>query len=302
LTQNTGFERNDYNVHPFQQLFMAGAILIGESGATKAEWCLISNGKKKSVTTQGISPYFFTEQKVIDLLRQDLLPVFAGSKTVSEIHYYGTGMRNPDNVNMVENALKHLFPEASIEINDDMLGAARALNGKDKGLACNLGTGSFCVYYNGNKIAKQSPGIGYILGDEGSGAYLGKKVIQYYLYNTFDEDLKYKFDLKYNTNAVEVLENVYRKPLANRYLASFTLFLSENRGHFMIENIIEDGLNDFFFYHLCKYNEAWKLPISFVGSVAFGFKDVLKELCDSYEFELGKILKSPMTGLTEYHS
>ena len=281
---------------------MAGTILIAESGATKAEWCLVGNDKKKSIITQGISPFFFTEQKIVELIQKDLLPHFKKSKPVEEIYYYGTGMLNPDNVKMVRNSLHQVFPKAGIEINDDMLAAARALNGKKQGLACNLGTGSFCCYYNGKKIAKQSPGIGYILGDEGSGAYLGKKVIQYYLYNTFDEELRYKFDNKYNTNRVEIIENVYRKPLANRYLASFALFLSENRGHYMIENIVEDGLNDFFFHHLCKYNEAWKLPIGFVGSIAFGFKDVLKDLCHSYEFELGKILKSPMKGLIEYHS
>jgi glucosamine kinase len=276
--------------------------LIVESGATKAEWCLVGNSKKKSVITQGISPFFFTEQKIVDLIHKDLLPQFARSAVIEEIYYYGTGMLNPDNVKMIKKSLQQVFKKAKIEINDDMLAAARALHGKKKGLACNLGTGSFCCYYDGKKIAKQSPGIGYILGDEGSGAYLGKKVIQYYLYNTFDEELRYRFDKKYNTNRVEIIENVYRKPLANRYLASFALFLWENRGHYMIENIIEDGLNDFFFHHVCKYNEAWKLPVSFVGSISFGFKDVLKDLCGSYEFELGKIVKSPMNGLTEYHS
>lgn len=280
---------------------MAGAILIAESGATKAEWCLAGKGKKITITTQGISPFFFTEQKIIELLQNDLLPQFPKSTVVEEVHYYGTGMLNPANVKMVKNALQQVFEKAELEINDDMLAAARALNGKKAGLACNLGTGSFCSYYDGKKIAKQSPGIGYILGDEGSGAYLGKKVVQYYLYNTFDEELRYRFDQKYNTNRVEIIENVYRKPLANRYLASYALFLSENRGHYMIENIIEDGLNDFFFQHVCKYREAWKLPVGFVGSIAFGFKDVLQDLCGSYEFELGKVLKSPMSGLTEYH-
>lgn len=282
---------------------MAGAILIAECGATKAEWCLVNGNRKKSVLTQGISPYFFTQQKIVDLLEKDLLPQFGKSKiSIREIHYYGTGMLNPDNVKMVKKALQQVFSTADIEINDDLLAAARSLNGKKQGLACNLGTGSFCCFYNGQKIAKQTPGIGYILGDEGSGAYLGKKVIQYYLYNTFDEELRYRFDQKYATDRVEIIENVYRKPLANRYLASFALFLSENRGHYMIENIIEDGLNDFFFNHLCKYNEAWRLPVSFVGSIAFGFKDVLKDLCGTYEFELGKILKSPMNGLIEYHN
>jgi N-acetylglucosamine kinase-like BadF-type ATPase len=276
--------------------------LIAESGATKAEWCFINNGKKKQVTTQGISPYFFNEEKIVDLLEKELLPKIPGAIHTENIYYYGTGMRNPENVKMLKQSLHRVFDKATIEINDDLLAAARALNGKEKGLACNLGTGSFCCYYNGKKIVKQTPGTGYILGDEGSGAYLGKRVVQYYLYNTFDEELMYRFNKKYETNPVAILENVYRKPLANRYLAAFSLFLSENRGHFMIENIIEDGLNDFFFHHLCKYGEAWKLPISFVGSVAFGFKDVLKDLCRNYQFELGKVLKSPMSGLVEYHA
>jgi glucosamine kinase len=281
---------------------MSGVKLIAESGATKAEWCLVTNGKKKSVMTQGISPYFFNEEKIIRLLQEELLPAIPGAVKAENIYYYGTGMRNPENVNMLKRSFQQVFKNGAIEINDDMLAAARALNGKNKGLACNLGTGSFCCYYNGKKIAKQTPGIGYVLGDEGSGAYLGKKVIQYFLYDTFDEELRYRFDAKYKTNAVEILENVYRKPLANRYLASFSLFLSENRGHYMIENIIEDGLNDFFFFHLCKYPEIWKLPVSFVGSIAFGFKDVLKDLCTTYQFELGKVLKSPMSGLVDYHA
>lgn len=279
------------------------AILLADSGATKCEWCLAdAHNNTATVFTQGISPYFFNEEKTIGLLQHELLPGLPANVTVDEIHYYGTGMRNPDNVKMVRQALQQVFKSAAtIEVSDDMLAAARALNGKEKGLACNLGTGSFAVYYNGEKIEKQAPGIGYILGDEGSGAYLGKKVLQYFLYNTFDEELRYKFEDKYQTTAVEILENVYRKPLANRYLAGYCLFLSENRGHYMIENIIEDGLNDFFFYHLCKFSESWQLPIHFSGSVAFAFKDVITELCHSYEFETGHILKAPMEGLLQYH-
>jgi N-acetylglucosamine kinase-like BadF-type ATPase len=182
------------------------------------------------------------------------------------------------------------------------MAAARAVCGRSKGIVANLGTGSFCCFYNGKKMVNQRPGIGYVLGDEGSGAYLGRKVIQYYLYETFDEDLRARFDAKYMTTRVEILENVYKKPLPNRYLASFTMFLADNRGHYMIENIIEDGLNDFFFQHLCKYNEVWKHPVSFVGSVADGFKDVILQLCNSYGFELGTIVKNPMQGLVTFHN
>ena len=139
------------------------------------------------------------------------------------------------------------------------------------------------------------------MGDEGSGAYLGKKVLQYYLYQTFDEDLLSRFEKQFNTNKTEILDAVYKKPLANRYLATFNNFLVDNRGHYMVENIIEDALNDFFFTHLPKYTESWTLPINFVGSVAHGYKDVLKELCNVYELELGIILKKPMEGLINFH-
>jgi hypothetical protein len=110
-----------------------------------------------------------------------------------------------------------------------------------------------------------------------------------------------RFKAKYNTSSIEILDAVYKHPLPNRYLAGFTGFLVENRGHYMIENIIEDGLNDFFFNHIYKYRESWTLPIHFVGSVAYGFKDVLKSLCDSYELQLGTVLKSPMEGLIRFH-
>jgi N-acetylglucosamine kinase-like BadF-type ATPase len=202
---------------------------------------------------------------------------------------------------MLKRVLKEVFPSAKIEAGDDMLAAVRALNGHEKGITCNLGTGSFSCYYNGKKITKSIPGLGYILGDEGSGAYLGRKVIQYYLYNTFDEDLMFRFREKYHITKIDILENVYRKPLANRYLASFAVFLAENRGHFMIENIIEDGLNDFFFTHLHKYSESLSVPVNFVGSIAFGFKDVVKDLCNTYKLEIGKILQKPMEGLIAYH-
>jgi len=274
--------------------------LLADSGATKAEWCLIRNGKKKTLFTQGISPYFLDTNGIIRLLQDELAGKLKGV-SIDEIHYYGTGCANPKNADSVKKALKTVFPETKIQVNTDLMAAARAVCGHEKGIACILGTGSNSCYYNGKKIVKNSPGLGYVLGDEGSGAYLGKKVIQYYLYGTFDEDLRARFDAKYVTNTAEILDRVYKQPLPNRYLAGFTMFLAENRGHYMIENIIEDGLNDFFFHHLCKYNEVWKYPVSFVGSVAYGFADVIRELCNSYEFELGRILKNPMEGLVRYH-
>jgi glucosamine kinase len=275
-------------------------ILIADSGATKCEWCMLENDKKKLINTQGISPYFLNEKQIQDLLIKELLP---GLKNVQpdEIYYYGTGCITIENKKLVKKAINKVFSTAKIFVDHDMTGAALALCGSEKGIASILGTGSNSCYFNGKKIVTNRPGLGYVLGDEGSGAYLGKKALQYYLYDTFDGDLRYKFDIKYNTNRAEILDNIYKKPLPNRYLASFTIFLAENRGHYMIENILEDGLNDFFFMHLCKYNESWKFPLHFAGAVAYGFRDVIKDLCHSYEFELGNILKKPMDGLIKFH-
>jgi glucosamine kinase len=275
--------------------------LIADSGSTKAEWCLMDGKKRKTFITQGLSPYFLDAVQIQKILEQELKSKMKLTEP-DEIFFYGTGCSNPDNVKLVKKALQKVFSKAKISVDHDLMGAAKALCGTEKGIACILGTGSNSCYYNGKKIVKNSPGLGYVLGDEGSGAYLGKKVIQYFLYNTFDEDLMDRFAAKFKTSSYEILDAVYKKPLPNRYLASYAIFLAENRGHYMIENIIEDGFNDFFFNHVYKYSESWRLPVHFIGSVAYGFKDVLKEMCNGYELQLGRVLKKPMDGLVKYHS
>jgi glucosamine kinase len=248
-----------------------------------------------------MSPYFLDQAQLQAILENELMPKLKNVQP-DEVYFYGTGCSNPANAAIVKRALLKVFAGAKATVNHDLMGAAKALCGTEKGIACILGTGSNSCYYNGKKIIKNSPGLGFILGDEGSGASMGKKVVQYYLYNTFDPDLMDRFNAKYTTNSVEILEAVYKKPLPNRYLAQYAGFLAENRGHFMIENIIEDGFNDFFFNHICKYKESWTLPIHFVGSVAYGFRDVLKDMCGAYELQLGRVIKNPMDGLIKFHS
>ena len=275
--------------------------LIADSGSTKTEWCLLKGNTKNIFTSQGMSPYFIAGQQMENIINLEVLPSLKKAQ-VEELYYYGTGCANPGNARMVKKALKNCFPNAIIHVDTDVTGAAKALCGNEKGVACILGTGSSSCYYNGKRIVKSSPGLGFILGDEGSGAYLGKKVIQYYLYNTFDGDLRSRFDAKFVTNVNEILNAVYKESLPNRYLASFAIFLAENRGHYMVENIIEDGLNDFFYAQVYKYRESWKFPVHFTGGIAFGFKDVLQQMCESYQLQLGNVLKNPMEGLIKYHS
>ena len=279
---------------------MAKNYIIADSGATKCQWTIVQSKKKTTLSTEGISPYFLNAAQIQTLVEKTFKNKIK-LDSVDAVYFYGTGLSNPQNVTQLKKALKAVFTKASFDIQTDLVAAARATCQNKKGVACILGTGSNTGFYNGKKITKNSPGLGYVLGDEGSGAYLGKKVIQYYLYKTYDEDLMSRFEKKFATSKDEILNNVYKEATPNRYLAKFTEFLVENRGHYMIENIIEDGLNDFFYAHINKMNEAWLYPIHFVGSVAFGFKDIIKQLALSYEIELGSIIKSPMQGLITYH-
>jgi N-acetylglucosamine kinase-like BadF-type ATPase len=274
--------------------------LIVDSGSTKAEWCVLSENQPISYFTSGLSPYFLNESQIVEVIVTSLLPQI-GSIVVDEIYFYGTGCKNPINKAFVKSALLSVFPNAYVEVDHDLMGAARGLCGNSSGIACILGTGSNSCFYDGEIILKNSPGLGYILGDEGSGAYLGKRVLQYYLYKTFDDELLHRFDEKFNLKAEEILDKIYKQPLANRYMATFAMFLQENRGHYMVENIIEDGINDFFFNHLLTYKENNEYPIHFLGSVAFGFQDVIRSLGDDYGFTIGKIVKNPIAGLIEFH-
>lgn len=274
--------------------------IIADSGATKCQWTLVLGKEKKSITTIGMSPYFLSVDEMIATIQKAFQKKVA-LESIDAVYFYGTGLSNPNNVTAIKKALKKVFTKASLDIQTDLVAVARATCQQKKGVACILGTGSNTGFYNGKKMIKNSPGLGYVLGDEGSGAYLGKKVLQYYLYQTFDEELMHAFANKYAINKDQILDAIYKQALPNRYMASFAQFLSEHRGHYMIENIIEDGINDFFFTHLIKLNESWLHPIHFAGSIAYAFKDTIKQLAASYELEIGQIVKSPMEGLIAFH-
>jgi glucosamine kinase len=277
-----------------------GNILIADSGGTKTTWACINEKTTKTITTQGIAPYPIANEVLIDIINTVKSKLYKNTLP-DTIYYFGTGCGNIDNVKKIEKAIKQVFGKVSIHVSTDLDAVAKALCGNEKGIACILGTGSNAGYYDGKKVVKTSPGIGYILGDEGSGAYLGKLVLQHFLYNTFDEDLMHRFNTKYAITSKDVFDNVYRQPLANKYIASFTNFLSENKGHYMIDNIIVDGLNDFFFTHLQKFGEVWKYPVHFSGGVAKAFSTELKELASNYGFTIGTITDNPMKALIKFY-
>src|ERR1044072_9146296 len=187
-------------------------VLIADSGSTKCEWCFLHNGKKKKISTTGISPYFLTAQQITDLLKKELLPHLKHTN-IQNIFFYGTGLKDDANKKFISAILKKTFAGTQTEVQTDLFGAASALSQEEKGICCILGTGSNSCYYNGKKILKNSPGIGYVLGDEGSGAYLGRKVVQHYLYDIFEKDLKEKFFKKYKSDAADILDHVYKQPV-----------------------------------------------------------------------------------------
>lgn len=277
------------------------SLLLAESGSTKTDWCLLKKtGKPTHFKTSGINPYLQSSEQIHSLLEQEL-EWNQQKHTPDQVVFYGAGASRPEQQKKLSDILKRFFAVKTTEVHCDMMAAARAMCGDQKGIVCILGTGSNSCYYDGKKIKERQASLGYIAGDEGSGNYLGKRVLQYYAYNTFDSELKASFELSYGSDIGAILRRLYSEPFPNRYLASFVQLLKDNRGHYMVENIIEDGLNDFFHAHLMKYRQSWKTPIYFTGSVAYEFKDVLVSLCGQYELEPGIIEKSPIERLVKFH-
>lgn len=275
-------------------------ILIADSGGTKCEWCFIAGGKQKKIITEGLSPYFLSADAIQIVIQKKVLPKLKNINP-DNIFFYGTGLGIKENKSLLKKILQSQFPDAVVAADTDILGAARSLCGQEKGLVCILGTGSNCCAYNGKKITHNFPGLGYILGDEGSGAYMGKKVIQYYLYDIFDTTLKVAFDKQFSLSKQDILNGVYKQEKPNHFLAAFAYFLIEHRGHYLIENIIEDALNDFFLQHLCRMKEHTKYPVHFTGSVAYFFRDKIKEIAYNYNITIGEIVQKPMDGLIKFH-
>ena len=276
-------------------------LLLAESGSTKTDWRLFGKkGKLVSFRTSGINPYLQSSDEIHALLHSELGWDEAKHKA-DTIHFYGAGAASDKNSKAVQEVLQKFFGVEKITVQGDLMAAARAMCGTQKGVVCILGTGSNSCYYNGDKIAEQMPSLGYVAGDEGSGNHMGKRVLQYYAYKTFDTELMMGFEMLFGNDLSAILHKIYREPFPNRYLASMTQLLTANRGHFMVENIVEDCLSDFFQHHILKYRHSWKHPLHFAGSVAFTFKDVLEELCRQYELDLGTVIQSPLDGLVKYH-
>jgi N-acetylglucosamine kinase-like BadF-type ATPase len=279
-------------------------ILIADSGSTKTDWRLIDNQNKiYQAYTQGINPYFVSSEIISDIIKTELLPCLPeGIKNEDiELNFYGAGCSSAEKCNEVKKAIQTVFSNANIIVEHDLLAAARALCGHSEGLAAILGTGSNSCYYNGNEIIKNQPSLGFILGDEGSGAFLGKKLICDFLNEEMPHDISDRIKERFKISKDEVLENVYKKPFHSRYLASFSKFIYQNLKHDYCNQLVIDAFNLFFERHICKYPRKGELPLGIVGSVGFYYSNIISRIANEKGIPMGKVLESPIAGLTLYH-
>lgn len=276
-------------------------ILIADSGSTKTDWVAVEkDNSMHKYETAGINPYFLKPPEIKEILEKELLPFLDGNR-VENVFFYGSGCSTEKKRFIIEEALENVFPDGRFEVYHDLLGAAHALFGDKPGIACILGTGSNSCYYNGNDIVENITSLGYIYGDEGSGASMGKKLITAFLKDQFPVEIKKRFNVKYNLNIEKILDATYNQPKPNQFFSSFSMFLSENISHPFIREIVLTSFDEFFENQAGKYSVINEVPIGFVGSVSFVFENELKEVAKKRGLKIEKIEKNPIDGLVKFY-
>ncbi len=277
-------------------------ILIADSGSTKTTWTLAEGSHPvKTVTTGGLNPYFHTLQSVISEIGEGLMPEMAG-RDIGAIHFYGAGCSTGQNNAMIGDALESFFPLANVAVYHDILGAARALFGRGSGIACILGTGCNSCYYDGYQTMEVVDSLGYLFGDEGAGSYLGKLFLGAYLRKELPADLRTEFDEHYGFTLSDILNSLYNKPSPNRYMASFSHFLSPRREHPYVRDLVKRSFRDFFAAHIRKYTAFPPSDLGFIGSIAFVYRALLEEVAFEERVQVKRIIASPQDGLLAFHS
>lgn len=278
-------------------------ILIADCGSTKTDWCLLNSGEiVKRVFTGGMNAVMLTEEEIAGRIAEELMPQL-GEEPVESVFFYGAGCLAEEVCANVSRAIGQNIPSAkTIEVDTDLLAAARALCGHNPGIACIMGTGSNSCYYDGEKIVDNVSPLGFILGDEGSGAVLGRTLVGDVLKNQLPADLCQKFLTKYELDRLTIIRRVYREPQANRFLASVTPFLLENITHPAIHELVVNSFKAFFKRNVLQYERARELTVNFVGSIAWYYREVLEEAAAAMGCTVGNVIKSPMEGLIAYHS
>lgn len=275
-------------------------LLVADSGSSKADWILtLSDTETIPFRTSGINPFFLSEKDIIKIF-QNTPEIQPYTDQVKEIYFFGAGCSSPDRREHISNALSKIFKNAFVSVDIDIIASIYATAGNSKGICCIIGTGSNITYFDGSKIHESKHGLGYILGDEGSGTWLGKQLITSFLYGKMPADLSDSFYKNYKIDKESITKHVYQQPAPNFYLASFAPFLSEHISHPFIVDILKKGFSEFIETNIKSYPDYRDQTCHFVGSIAYHFSGILKELCTANEIKVGKILKHPIEELSRF--
>lgn len=276
-------------------------ILIADSGSTKTDWVLADeNLVRHPFSTSGINPFILSPEQIENILVTQI-HIGIDRNSIKEIYFYGAGCSDEIRCNIVKDSLKKLFSNAEIEINHDLLGAARALCGNEKGIAAILGTGSNSCLYDGEKIIEYIPSLGYILGDEGSGAFIAKKFIAAYLYCEMPGDLSNKIEAEKIINKENVIQSLYGSPTPSAYLAGYMVTVTKYIQHPFVAALVKNCFTEFLERHVCRYTGYKETLMHCTGSIGYNFSHLLKEAASEKKINLGRIIEKPINALADFH-
>jgi len=277
-------------------------IIIADGGSTKTNWCLIDgSGRNIYFNTEGYNPYFVSSEYIQSSLKKGL-PEDLQLDQITEVYYYGAGVHNEEKAEIIKGAFALFFNEATIFIGHDLLAAARALLGTQSGFAAILGTGTNTCIYDGTDITLNIDSAAYILGDEGSGCYIGKKLLTDYVRGLMPINVREEFWNTYKLTPDEVMDRVYTKPLANRFCAGFSKFVYDNNVNIEYSrNIVKTSFVDFFTNLVSNYPNYKDYSFNCIGSVGYNFRNVLEETAEEFGMKVGKIIRSPIDDLVKFH-
>jgi N-acetylglucosamine kinase-like BadF-type ATPase len=282
-------------------------ILIVDSGSTKSDWIAIDNNGKQlleKLRTKGLNPEILKEEKLKKIIKKNP-DLKAHRKEVTHVFFYGAGCGTDRGKELVNNALKEVFPNAIIKVDEDTMAAVYGTINHDNEAAvvCILGTGSNCSYFDGNKLHQRVQSLGYILMDDAAGNYFGKELIRDYYFNNMPQDIKVAFGSKYNLEADYIKYNIYKQPNPNAYLANFAEFMFLNKDSDYILELIKKGIRIFVKNYIMQYKEEIKtVPVHFAGSIAYFSQDQIKEVAKEMGFTTGNFERRPIEGLVAFHT
>jgi len=286
----------------FKLRYISIMILIADGGSTKTNWCLVTDDQKKVLfNTEGYNPYFVSEEYITKSLKQNL-PNDLDIAQITEVNYYGAGCSTDEMRAHVQRGMQPVFTAAKINIGHDLLAAARAVLGHNPGFAAILGTGTNTCLYDGKDVIQNIDSGAYILGDEGSGCYIGKKLLIDYLRGYMPEEVRQVFWDTYHLTRDDVNEEVYTKPLANRFCAQFSKFVYDNTVNIAYSrNLVKTSFQDFFKNLVTRYPDYQTYSFNCIGSVGYNFRNILEEVVAENGMDMGNIIRSPIDNLVKYH-